>query len=1015
MAGALSAAAMWWWLASSTPQPVEPASVPVAAAPAPASVAEPPVVAQPPVPLEPAHFDRRWLPAATIAVASANMEQLQQHAGAQALLHRIAPLWAPTVAPLYVALQLKGDQVRRLTWASTALGQGRPIADAASLVIIELARPRDDEKKWLASFEQLPERAAGMPVYRSRDPAWVHPLVVPDGHTIITGPLALLEQLGGPNGVTAPWSHAALDRLVNALDAGAALLVAFDAGVVRGADAAEIVIPNEWWGVRRNDWLVVRDLPSAAGLAVKLDARLETRALLECETESEAQQVLAASEAIFAGLEQSMQAERAALVKNLLSIPLATATADQIDLLLDAGTKALGSRSCAADANRVTLSLHVDGDLATLASAAITSVPALERTRLAAARRGDEQNGERLMRALEGHRLQERSFPAGAAGSALLPADTRLSWFATLLPYYGRFDWHRQLKFGRPWNDAENQPITRQPLEYLVNPALGPGVTPAGYSVTHYVGVAGLGADAATLDAGDSRAGVFGYQRRATLDQIADGASNTIAIAGVSGQLGPWASGGAATVRAFTTRPYIDGPDGFGSGQPQGLLVGMADGSVRWISKDVDPQVLEALVTIHGGETIDTATKRRLGWVPDAPEPVTPKPAGPAPLAAAAPVEPAEPVKPVEPEKPAPRVDLAPRLAEKLPAIEFAQVPLEQFVDLMSQMSTVPMTLDLEGMLEAGVHPDDRVSVKLTNSSIGEALETALAQRGLVYLVHDNQLLVTSPRRQQRTIETARYDVADLLARETQNDPRGGLVALITQFVEPGAWTPAGGPGDAKLEGTTVVVRQSGPVQGQVFTLLEKLRAARGLKPKTAGGEARIDLATRTLRARAKLDAVVTANFHEPTPLARILDYLQTAADVRLPLDGTALVAAGRTAQTEATLVADRRTLAEALDALLDPLGLGYRAVDARTIQITSHRALRHRYELEFYPAGGLVSDEQTPAVLVERIQSQVAPTTWIDAGGAAAIHFDPVSKYLLVWQTQPAQRQVEALLELRK
>ena len=67
------------------------------------------------------------------------------------------------------------------------------------------------------------------------------------------------------------------------------------------------------------------------------------------------------------------------------------------------------------------------------------------------------------------------------------------------------------------------------------------------------------------------------------------GASNTIAILGVTDRCGPWASGGNATVRPLTTPPYVNGPDGFGSGQPDGMLAGMADGSVRFISKDVDP------------------------------------------------------------------------------------------------------------------------------------------------------------------------------------------------------------------------------------------------------------------------------------------------------------------------------------------------------------------------------------------------------------------------------------------
>ncbi len=132
----------------------------------------------------------------------------------------------------------------------------------------------------------------------------------------------------------------------------------------------------------------------------------------------------------------------------------------------------------------------------------------------------------------------------------------------------------------------------------------------SGFPVTHYVGVSRLGADAGQLDASDRRAGVFGFQRRVGQSTIGDGAANTIAIFGVAGRLGSWAAGGDATVRPLTKAPYVNGPDGFGSGQPDGMLAGMADGSVRFLSKDIDPRVIEQLATINGGESVTIDTPR---------------------------------------------------------------------------------------------------------------------------------------------------------------------------------------------------------------------------------------------------------------------------------------------------------------------------------------------------------------------------------------------------------------------
>ena len=93
------------------------------------------------------------------------------------------------------------------------------------------------------------------------------------------------------------------------------------------------------------------------------------------------------------------------------------------------------------------------------------------------------------------------------------------------------------------------------------------------------------------------------------------------------------------------------------------------------------------------------------------------------------------------------------------------------------------------------------------------------------------------------------------------------------------------------------------------------------------------------------------------------------------------------------------------------PLGLGYRAVDGQTIQVTTRKAVAGRLELEFYHVGDTLGKERTASALIERIKSRVAGPTWSDAGGPGVIHFDPASGCLIVLQSQPAQLAVESLL----
>jgi hypothetical protein len=170
-------------------------------------------------------------------------------------------------------------------------------------------------------------------------------------------------------------------------------------------------------------------------------------------------------------------------------------------------------------------------------------------------------------------------------------------------------------------------------------------------------------------------------------------------------------------------------------------------------------------------------------------------------------------------------------------------------------------------------------------------------------------------------------------------------------------------------------------------------------------------LATRLDRARAKLHAPVTLNFHEPAPLGEIVGQLAEQTGAKIVVDWLALAADGKPPPVEAAMAADHRPLSEALEKLLRPLGLTYRAVDATTLEVTTVKAIAARLDLEIYPLAGLLSSGATAAAIQQRIKAEAAGSTWSDAGGPGVIDFDAPSKCLLVLQSPAVQAEVEALL----
>ena len=245
------------------------------------------------------------------------------------------------------------------------------------------------------------------------------------------------------------------------------------------------------------------------------------------------------------------------------------------------------------------------GSAATPAILVSLLLPAVQQAREAARRAQSQNNLKQVGLAAHNYHSVYDTFPRGTAEDTALPPDRRLSWVAAILPYIERQALADRLDPKRPWDEGPNAPAARTVIPTLVNPSVPSGETTGdGYAVTHYVGIAGVGEGAAASPVQTGKTGVFGYDRATKISEVRDGTSNTLMYGSVGEGVGPWAQGGKATVRAFTERPYVGGPDGFGGSATGGNFMA-ADGSVRFLSGDVDPSVLEALATANGGEAVD--------------------------------------------------------------------------------------------------------------------------------------------------------------------------------------------------------------------------------------------------------------------------------------------------------------------------------------------------------------------------------------------------------------------------
>jgi prepilin-type processing-associated H-X9-DG protein len=227
---------------------------------------------------------------------------------------------------------------------------------------------------------------------------------------------------------------------------------------------------------------------------------------------------------------------------------------------------------------------------------------------------------------LESYHDGKLHFPSATVPHDTLPPVQRLSWLAD---NFYLIDGQVLLLIdpAKAWDDTGNIEPTIEVYDegktkrYILgdcplllcpkNPARG---SPGRPGVTHYVGIAGLGKDAAESPLGYPSVGlilptvgVFGHDRKVRRKDITDGAATTMMLAETALDNGPWTAGGRPTVRGLEQNgvSYIGVGGQFGGLHRGGAVILFADGSVRFLAESVEARTFEALSTIAGREKVD--------------------------------------------------------------------------------------------------------------------------------------------------------------------------------------------------------------------------------------------------------------------------------------------------------------------------------------------------------------------------------------------------------------------------
>ena len=204
-----------------------------------------------------------------------------------------------------------------------------------------------------------------------------------------------------------------------------------------------------------------------------------------------------------------------------------------------------------------------------LGGAGLLLFPAIQRVREAAARTHDSNNMKRISLAMNNYHDSNNHLP---------PAQENLSWRVHLLPYMEQSNVYRQFDLNQPWDSPANKRLASQRIPELVS------VADAGTNETRYRVFVGPGT---LYEPG---------KRPLSFREVRDGISTTI-FAVEASETVPWPQPKELEYDRNGPLPALGVPNR----RPQGFIVAMLDGSVRFVTPDVSPEVIRGGIEPNDG------------------------------------------------------------------------------------------------------------------------------------------------------------------------------------------------------------------------------------------------------------------------------------------------------------------------------------------------------------------------------------------------------------------------------
>jgi hypothetical protein len=301
-----------------------------------------------------------------------------------------------------------------------------------------------------------------------------------------------------------------------------------------------------------------------------------------------------------------------------------------------------------------------------------------------------------------------------------------------------------------------------------------------------------------------------------------------------------------------------------------------------------------------------------------------------------------------------------------LPAVAAKDMPLIDFLTMISHLAGVPVSIAPDQLQMAGITAHrTRISIDANDKSIAEVLVQVLDPLHLEARTDGPQIIVV--RQDASKVRSVDYPIEDLLGGQIT---AAQFALWIQALVAPESWQVAGGDGKITVTDRSLQIKQLQAVQYEVLFFVERIRLAKQLPLKSRYPKQLLAAKPFAAMIADRIAAPAVFTFSAETPLAQVFQYWQVEMGLPVFVDWPALADVQLWPNSQITCAVANEPWHAALDKVLQPLDLGWRTAPGGGIEITARAKVETEPRLDIYPSNQWHGNTANATVIHDKVNN---------------------------------------------